>query len=101
MGRGRIKDQVLSVMGQSRITSVLLPISRNINFRKKAENVTSGAFTSASSICFPLVALIPMVQKEKGYSKDYIRSFSAVLQQSFRFCSITKAIYHFQSDAVY
>ena len=26
-----------------------------------------------------------MVQKEKGYSKDYIRSFSAVLQQSFRF----------------
>ena len=38
---------------------------------------------------------------KKGYSKDYIHSFSAVLQQSFRFCSISKTVNQFQSDAVY
>ena len=36
---------------------------------RKLKNVTSEHFYKPSSICFPLVALIPMVQKEKATAK--------------------------------
>ncbi len=69
------------------------------DFRKKLKNVTAEhlqAFLRSAFIWWHF----PDGKVRKGYSKDYIRSFSAVLQQSFRF-AVSKTVYHFQSDAVY
>ena len=37
-----------------------------------------------------MCAILKDVYKRKGYSKDYIHSFSAVMQQSFRFAVFPK-----------
>ena len=47
------------------------------------------------SICLPSVGTYPDGTVRKGYSKDYIHSFSAVLQQAFRFAVFPKQLITF------
>ncbi len=90
MGRGRIKDRDTLSNGTVQITSVLLiNIKKHPIADRKLKNVTSEHLQQFLDL-LSFGGIFPDGKERKGYSKDYIRSFSAVLQQSFRFAVFPK-----------
>ncbi len=88
MGRGRIKTGTLSNETVGTYLQAINRIKQHPVSRRKLKTVTSGHLQQFMDLLSFGGTVEDFVSK--GYSIDYIRSYSAVLQQSFRFAVFPK-----------
>ena len=89
VGRGGIKNRYAQHGTVENYLGTIRNIKKHPLAERKLKNVTSEHLQSFFDL-LSFGGVHPDGKERKGYSKDYIHSFSAVMQQSFRFAVFPK-----------